>query len=1779
MPNEISADDIIKSLGTPTKSDLEAGIRQLAQNRIYGSEKGVSLPSMQDNFRYEGYKKATNQNILEQSGNFLGQVAGEIVGGTIEGFGSLPGMVQQMFDSKGDFSNAVTEFGTSIKDWTRETMPIHRENPYTSFDVGDSAWWLSNGVSVASSLSLLIPSRAVMGIISKVGKLGKAEQLLGSIGNKLKVANELDDAGNILRTGADVFTNRAKFIYNTVGTAGLMRHMENFREATDVVKTTKEESMKVFNSVDFNKWKKDNDVLVKEYIHDNGEGEITKEGMSEYIAAKSGWQTYNKNWANIVFDIVQVAPLFKGFKAATRGAVRNAVTAEAEASLAGRTLSKAEKFGARFSPTVDLFKRQWTEGIEEMINYVSSQEGLRYGKTLLDKDYDKNSSLLDRTTEYLKDPQLWEQGFWGVMGGMTFEKVSTSVQDQYNKFKNSSYQSANEQVLNEINARKIISSNYVALRNLINQGTDITDVEGKTKYQGTPEEIEDKKTKAHTELVRQMAVEMGLNSSRVGTVASLLEYVKSDNFAKSISNEGNDVKGIQNEVIAGIEQAENSYKKYFNSTALLKSPQFVKDIIISDNVRKDRKIEYYNNRHNELNTQINDVFTNHDFFKTAEVEDKNNMEIFIRQTAAKGVKAQLDSLIANEKDATLKQIYTKALDAILPTLQVHIDATTPVTKVEFQAMNIPTNVVQAQADIFGLEFQIKTAKGEIANSISNPAVAQGHLDRVVNAANASKNKIRDEYNTSITKLNLNQEWEKVESEFNSIQDKIVAQFPDKKSSGINFAKDLKTLKAKHNNLKNKNNIVQPPSVINPTKTIEQEELEGLGVNLDTNEAADLKSFLGFYADENISNVDRKSLIDNDLINQLDNLDDTTKNVVLNYFSEKSKLLNILNDNVIKEGEETPAEQGKEVDNNESPFIEETEENNPQFEDISLNIGKDNEINLFINNMRGVNKMRNEKGNIVVSGEQAESIRRLFKLRKDSELTLRIDTDNQRYEDNKDSATRVPIGVFTSDGQKLDIFINELPYLENEIKLLNSLDQLTDDELLELIELSKDVAKRDAYKDFVKNKLIDGNEDIIKSHGGMESIIQHVYKVINFEKDAELNEIKIHLNNWKYKITRDYKANYDIRNKISKNRTKEYKVIIAEKTSGDLVISRNEDNEIVLNPIADIFTNQVEILIGTSSGVYFDKFGERITEGALSVVYDGAFYALINENGTRMPVLLKRNSISGVIDNDYNSKLHTFITEKTVELVEAIRSNNQELINELLKTINKYTYTDKDETKHHYLSYGLPNQNKDGKGFLKINTLKGEYVVEILAKVAYVKNLKDRTVNLGQPMFASAPRSEAYLAGVEALKTIMGERLRNVSKNDMIEEFGKDLTYIDEVTGKVYETYRDYVLETNGLITHYNHIVDEKGNHISYFTNKAENNSTNFRTSRPLIINVTTENNPNQDLSLVNISENDFKDEQVVIDKLEAVTSLPILHNALGLDYKYYFVFKLASDLGVEFNKEVQNNEGNAINANGAYENGTISLFRKFITQGNKKSRQITLIHELLHGVVDKSFQSLDPKVREMFNNRLGDFTKDLLNKLTEEKITQILESTKDINSVPTLRFSGNEQKYIKEILDLLTKIQNENDIKRYEEIITYAFSSPVFAEFLNNVESDLTVEELNENSRPKTFWDRLKELLLNIIDAGINIINGKVDKLTELQKILNETFDFNDDKLRELIEGVKDIKTEEKTKVNNVVNQGKLFEEINIAENTTIQDKIIDDNYANIVNYLIQNKTINKECP
>ena len=35
---------------------------------------------------------------------------------------------------------------------------IYRENPNAAFDIGDFAWWASNAPSIASSLTLMVPS-------------------------------------------------------------------------------------------------------------------------------------------------------------------------------------------------------------------------------------------------------------------------------------------------------------------------------------------------------------------------------------------------------------------------------------------------------------------------------------------------------------------------------------------------------------------------------------------------------------------------------------------------------------------------------------------------------------------------------------------------------------------------------------------------------------------------------------------------------------------------------------------------------------------------------------------------------------------------------------------------------------------------------------------------------------------------------------------------------------------------------------------------------------------------------------------------------------------------------------------------------------------------------------------------------------------------------------------------------------------------------------------------------------------------------------------------------------------------------------------------------------------------------------------------------------------------------------------------------------------------------------------------------------------------------------
>lgn len=157
-------------------------------------------------------KRAQNQSAWEQTGNFVAQAVGnEIVLGTALGLSNLVDMAVNVGTKKGedDYTNPVSTFLTDKQNEIREKFEIYRENPDDTFQIGDFGWWADNAISVASTLSMLIPSMAVTKGLSTLGKLGKLDRLSMGIAKAAKATNLTKGAytlGKAINAGAEIGT-------------------------------------------------------------------------------------------------------------------------------------------------------------------------------------------------------------------------------------------------------------------------------------------------------------------------------------------------------------------------------------------------------------------------------------------------------------------------------------------------------------------------------------------------------------------------------------------------------------------------------------------------------------------------------------------------------------------------------------------------------------------------------------------------------------------------------------------------------------------------------------------------------------------------------------------------------------------------------------------------------------------------------------------------------------------------------------------------------------------------------------------------------------------------------------------------------------------------------------------------------------------------------------------------------------------------------------------------------------------------------------------------------------------------------------------------------------------------------------------------------------------------------------------------------------------------------------------------------------------------------------
>lgn len=606
-------------------------------------------------------ERAVNQSNWEQGLRMIGQIGNEITVGTAIGFADLADAFYNMVsNSPNDYQSEISSELESLKESINERLAIYRENPNTAFDIGDFAWWASNAPSIASSLTLMAPSA---GLAKGVSLLGKGIKF-----NKL--ANKIANAINM--------TQKSRAITGRIAEATAIgvpsRYLENYQEARQTYNDIEDYSKTQLANM--------NDKQRKEFYNNNPKyRDMSDEEVAKDIAKNSADITFAEDWANVLFDVWQVYSLKNLWKNALSGnttssRLRNLNTAFNsnidDAAAITNALSNKTTKQAITSTLKDVgndilhgVRAEWTEGVEEAINYIASQDGLYNGKKVFDKDIPQQT-----IKDYLQDPMLWEQAFWGALGGVTFSSVMNKAGEFINKRLDKDWTSAEKQRENEILGRTATFQAYQERLNSIANGKNpfitITDENGQ---QVNPDIITGTEEELRSIAEKEYMDNIIINSMNAGNLGLLESSINSKEFNDSITNKLGLQQQDSNELInrfkTEINNLKNEYNTTLNKVNRLGGGFEVGRIIATQMVHARNRQENYNNLLNWANDVLNQDITNNHIENVDITSAKNGIYQHIINSIQRDIKTIQDNAAINNsvKQERIAQL-NERLDAI-----------------------------------------------------------------------------------------------------------------------------------------------------------------------------------------------------------------------------------------------------------------------------------------------------------------------------------------------------------------------------------------------------------------------------------------------------------------------------------------------------------------------------------------------------------------------------------------------------------------------------------------------------------------------------------------------------------------------------------------------------------------------------------------------------------------------------------------------------------------------------------------------------------------------------------------------------------------------------------------------------------------------------------------------------------------------------------------------------------------------------------------------------------
>ena len=298
--------------------------------------------------------RAEHQSNWEQAGHAVARVATNVIPQIVSGYASMTD-IQGYWDAEHAANNKIVNWAMDLKkevdeDW----FPIYEENPGTSLDMSDFAWWMSRGSGLVESIGSFLAQGA--GIGKGISLLGKG---IGGLTKGKKLYSALEAIPGVT-SGAKTATNVGRKL-QTLTSATMLNQSEAVIEATQVFKDT----------------------------YDNNLAKGYSIADAKKAAAEAASTTMNLNRINILLNLTSAA----GFLTPMKGV--------------GRNLLKAETLGTGLKKVAG---ESGQEAIEELVNHVASKKGMAVGER---KNYGFADALKD-----MGSMEGLEAAFLGAIGGM-----------------------------------------------------------------------------------------------------------------------------------------------------------------------------------------------------------------------------------------------------------------------------------------------------------------------------------------------------------------------------------------------------------------------------------------------------------------------------------------------------------------------------------------------------------------------------------------------------------------------------------------------------------------------------------------------------------------------------------------------------------------------------------------------------------------------------------------------------------------------------------------------------------------------------------------------------------------------------------------------------------------------------------------------------------------------------------------------------------------------------------------------------------------------------------------------------------------------------------------------------------------------------------------------------------------------------------------------------------------------------------------------------------------